>query len=694
MNKDYFAEEAKYISAKVASKKTGYAQDHIGALVRSGKVSGKKIGRAWFVDLESLENHKNYHSSRNDKKIPSVRKPLEKSFVSASFASTKVGYAQDHIGALIRTGKVRGRKIGRAWFVDLESLETHKTNIRLKNVLKPTIKIPPIEPRLSLPHPISEKVIKYEREVAPKFVELSKDKYKNKRQLFLREILGGALVTSMLIMVVTLASVSGLKQIAKTDTFNKLANGSISTELTQGLNNTSASILATISDSLYNFWNNLFGKKENAPALVVVPPDTTSKTIIVTNTLPASAPAQTIINEYHSINQVTPLDLTLDDVVKNGDTTTSDVRLLGNVQIGKNLNIKGSIVSNSSMIAKNGSFSSLSSSGDFSALGKITLGNPTETLVINSKNVSIDKDGNTTFLGNFFSASASTTNVYAVNSTSTNAYISLLNSDTATITDFNGTNATLSNINFINATGTNSTTTNIYASNVVATNLNTNNFSLGTTSTVANLNITQTANGSTTIQVNRFTDAAPAGDFIRYNNAANDTTLFRVDNSGNLYAGGIINSGSQTITSTSQPQFRVQYDASNENTNSVTAAGVTTFGFNGSTPRLVLTPQSNRTDTFTFTDSSSNPILNVDTTNQRVGIGTTAPTNKLSVSGSADISSNLTVSGNAAFGGVSVQSNFIIYAAKTTTSLSAQAGLGTVLTLNPTANTGANYFGG
>ncbi len=736
MNKELFSENGEFISSRLASKKIGYSHDHISALIRSGKVSGKKVGRVWLVDFHSLENYKksidlkNFEPGKISGQMRSytfkTKNHLGKNFLSVEKASKKIGYSQDHIGALVRGGKVAGQKIGRVWYVDFRSLRRHKKSQRIifrQNVQKPTTNVPPIEPRLSLPHPISQKVIKYEEEVAPKFVEVSKDKYKIKKELLLRELLGGALITSMLIMVVTLASVSGIKQIAKTDTFNKLADGSISAEISQGLNNTSASILATISDGLQNLWNNLFGKKENT-VLVVVPPDSLSnkeptlkpstsegsgKTTIINN-----PPAQTIINEYKSITQVTPLDLTLDDVVNNGDTTRLDVRLLGNVEIGKNLNIKGSIVSGSSVIAKNGSFSSLSTSGDFSAGGEITLGNPEDNFIINSKNVSIDEDGNANFVGGL----------------------------TATFLDLTGP-TTMGDLEFNNATGTSATTTNLATTNFTTSNLNTNNLSLGTTSTSANINITQTANGSTTIQANRFTDAAPSGDFIRYNNAANDTTLFRVDNSGNLYAGGIINSGSQTITSTSQPQFRIQYDASNENTTSVTLNGVTTYGFNGTTPRAIFTPQSNRTDTFTFTDASSNPIFNIDTTNQRVGIGTTSPfaklsisnavtdtvntpllnissttggtstttlftvlasgnvgigttspTNKLSVSGNADISGTLTVSGNAAFGGGTVQGNAVVYASKTITSVLSQAGLSGVLTLNPSGNTSASYLGG
>ncbi|HEY1041565.1 MAG TPA: tail fiber domain-containing protein [Candidatus Paceibacterota bacterium] len=146
------------------------------------------------------------------------------------------------------------------------------------------------------------------------------------------------------------------------------------------------------------------------------------------------------------------------------------------------------------------------------------------------------------------------------------------------------------------------------------------------------LALKQNANGNVLLNAQRATDVAPSGDFITYWNAAGDTVLYRVDNSGNVYAGGITNSNSITITSTSAPQLRVQYDGGNENTNSVSSAGVTTFGFNGTTPQGLFVPQSNRTDTFQFlTAGGLATVLNVDTQNQRVGVGTDTPASTFSV---------------------------------------------------------------
>jgi len=55
-------EGSKLISSKEASKLTGYAKDYIGQLCREGRVQAQRIGRAWFVNLESLRSHKSQKS--------------------------------------------------------------------------------------------------------------------------------------------------------------------------------------------------------------------------------------------------------------------------------------------------------------------------------------------------------------------------------------------------------------------------------------------------------------------------------------------------------------------------------------------------------------------------------------------------------------------------------------------------------
>src|SRR3989344_3059644 len=58
MELDIFGTGKEYISASRAGKLTDYTSDYIGQLCRAGRITGKLIGRTWFVDLEALKLHK------------------------------------------------------------------------------------------------------------------------------------------------------------------------------------------------------------------------------------------------------------------------------------------------------------------------------------------------------------------------------------------------------------------------------------------------------------------------------------------------------------------------------------------------------------------------------------------------------------------------------------------------------------
>lgn len=47
-----------YISASRASEITGYNRDYLGQLARAGKILSKQIGKRWYLDRESLMDHK------------------------------------------------------------------------------------------------------------------------------------------------------------------------------------------------------------------------------------------------------------------------------------------------------------------------------------------------------------------------------------------------------------------------------------------------------------------------------------------------------------------------------------------------------------------------------------------------------------------------------------------------------------
>ena len=53
-----FFDGKEFISASRASKLSGYAQDYVGQLARSGKVLSRQVGTRWYVDRQALLEHK------------------------------------------------------------------------------------------------------------------------------------------------------------------------------------------------------------------------------------------------------------------------------------------------------------------------------------------------------------------------------------------------------------------------------------------------------------------------------------------------------------------------------------------------------------------------------------------------------------------------------------------------------------
>lgn len=47
----------RYLSSKRAAKENKYHADYIGQLIRAGKVVGTKVGRAWYVEAQSLSTY-------------------------------------------------------------------------------------------------------------------------------------------------------------------------------------------------------------------------------------------------------------------------------------------------------------------------------------------------------------------------------------------------------------------------------------------------------------------------------------------------------------------------------------------------------------------------------------------------------------------------------------------------------------
>ena len=47
----------KVISLNKAAQISGYSQDYLGFLIRSGELKGEKVGRSWFTTKESIDNY-------------------------------------------------------------------------------------------------------------------------------------------------------------------------------------------------------------------------------------------------------------------------------------------------------------------------------------------------------------------------------------------------------------------------------------------------------------------------------------------------------------------------------------------------------------------------------------------------------------------------------------------------------------
>src|SRR3989344_7549921 len=65
MKDSLFFEGKEYISAKRGANEIGYASDYIGQLCRAKKLPSRLVGRTWYVERESLIEHKqNNHAGR------------------------------------------------------------------------------------------------------------------------------------------------------------------------------------------------------------------------------------------------------------------------------------------------------------------------------------------------------------------------------------------------------------------------------------------------------------------------------------------------------------------------------------------------------------------------------------------------------------------------------------------------------
>src|SRR3989344_186837 len=124
-----------YVSSRHAAEKTGYTQDYVGQLARSGAIVAQRISGMWYVLEESLLQYK----EKADQYVPQPPQcitPVPESEVSVSFdgrdfvsahrAAKLTGYKQDYVGQLAHSDQILSRQIGNRWYIERESLLQHK----------------------------------------------------------------------------------------------------------------------------------------------------------------------------------------------------------------------------------------------------------------------------------------------------------------------------------------------------------------------------------------------------------------------------------------------------------------------------------------------------------------------------------------------------------------------------------------
>jgi hypothetical protein len=163
------------ISSKRASELSGYAQDYIGQLARKGFIQAKRIGGLWYVSLDSLNAYKTSSDSYTPRPPQAMSSSSEndsiisldgRDYLSAARAAKVTGYTADYVGQLARSGKILSRQVGNRWYVERNSIESHKEekDALLGAVQAQAVGISPQKEEKRLPSLSSEPFFQYRTE--------------------------------------------------------------------------------------------------------------------------------------------------------------------------------------------------------------------------------------------------------------------------------------------------------------------------------------------------------------------------------------------------------------------------------------------------------------------------------------------------------------------------------------------------
>src|SRR3989338_11074906 len=76
MSDEIFFDGKRYISANEAGISAGFTRDYIARLCRDGKISGRRVGKHWYVEQASLKNFlvtQEYAKSRRSESLAEER---------------------------------------------------------------------------------------------------------------------------------------------------------------------------------------------------------------------------------------------------------------------------------------------------------------------------------------------------------------------------------------------------------------------------------------------------------------------------------------------------------------------------------------------------------------------------------------------------------------------------------------------
>ncbi|MBI1888949.1 MAG: helix-turn-helix domain-containing protein, partial [Candidatus Spechtbacteria bacterium] len=105
------------INLREAAKISGYTSDHVARLIRTKKINGRRIAHVWVIERGDLEKYLASQNLNLEKKNTGSMTLKDASLLS--------GYTSDHVARLIRTKKIAGQRVGRAWLVVRSDFEKY-----------------------------------------------------------------------------------------------------------------------------------------------------------------------------------------------------------------------------------------------------------------------------------------------------------------------------------------------------------------------------------------------------------------------------------------------------------------------------------------------------------------------------------------------------------------------------------------